>query len=323
MVQSILWVFFGIAMTGLLAVLVNSPGTPEPLRDGQGDVIPGTPLLQFISYLEGEERLEKYFTVCYWDQRGAGMTYTGSTDPGTMTVEQMVEDTRVVTEYLKERFGRDKIYRLGHSWGSYLGVKVIEKYPEDYLAYIGVGQVSDQTESERLAYAYMLERARDEGDGDVIEKLGRFDPVAEDFPSLEYLVKARTGILNRYGVGHLHQGLTFRDILKTFFVFKGYTLREKVNWFRGADFSMIHLFPVLLDDDLFASSAAFDVPFYVVQGKYDFQVSRVLAEEYLNAVTAPKKGFYECAHSAHSPNMEEPEVFIGILREIARENPGA
>jgi len=35
---------------------------------------PGTPMLQFISYLEESERLEKYFTVCYWDQRGAGMT---------------------------------------------------------------------------------------------------------------------------------------------------------------------------------------------------------------------------------------------------------
>ena len=76
-------------------------------------------MLQFISYLEKREHqnehLEKYFTVCYWDQRGAGMTYSRSTDPSTMTVEQMVEDTREVTEYLISRFGQDKIYLLGHS----------------------------------------------------------------------------------------------------------------------------------------------------------------------------------------------------------------
>lgn len=54
------------------------------------------------------------------------MTYDKSTDPTTMTVDQLVEDTREVTEYLKSRFGQNKIYLLGHSWGSYLGVKTIE-----------------------------------------------------------------------------------------------------------------------------------------------------------------------------------------------------
>ena len=160
----------------IMAAFLNSPGRLTPLKDTQGNIIPGsvsekvwidingikqgmfirgediqnpvllylhggpgTPLFQFISYLEKEERLERYFTVCYWDQRGAGMTYDKSTDPTTMTVDQLVEDTREVTEYLKSRFGQNKIYLLGHSWGSYLGVKTIEKYPENYLAYIGIG----------------------------------------------------------------------------------------------------------------------------------------------------------------------------------------
>jgi predicted alpha/beta-fold hydrolase len=161
--------FVCIIFIGVLIIFANSAGKLPLLKDEQGNVIPGsisekawievsgikqgmfirgenpqnpvilyvhggpgTPMLQFISALEKRvksERLEKYFTVCYWDQRGAGMTYSKSTDPATMTVEQMVEDTREVTEYLKSRFGQDKIYLLGHSWGSYLGVKTVEKYP--------------------------------------------------------------------------------------------------------------------------------------------------------------------------------------------------
>jgi pimeloyl-ACP methyl ester carboxylesterase len=280
---------------------------------------PGTPLLQFIAYLEKSERLEKCFTVCYWDQRGAGMTYSKTTDPSTMTLEQMVEDTRKVTEYLKSRFGQDKIYLLGHSWGTYLGVKTIEKYPENYLAYIGVGQNVNGIESERLSYEYMLSHAKSINDKDTVEKLEQYDLYADDFPSLDYLIKVRTGTLNKYRIGHVHQGTTLYEVLKTLFVFKGYTLSEKINWLRGADFSMIHLFPIVLSDDLFISSAKFELPFYLIHGNYDYMCSRILAEKYLDALEAPKKGFFAFANSAHSPNMEEPREFIEVLRKIAAE----
>ncbi|MDR1277595.1 MAG: alpha/beta hydrolase [Treponema sp.] len=360
--------FIGALFAGLLIVLANSPGKLTPLKDSQGNVIqgsisekvwievngisqgmfirgensqnpvilylhggPGTPMLQFISYLEKSERLEKYFTVCYWDQRGSGMTYSKSTDPSTMTVEQMVEDTREVTEYLKSRFGQDKIYLLGHSWGSYLGVKTIEKYPENYLAYIGIGQTSNFVESERLSYDYMLNHAKDINDKDVIEKLEKFDPHAEGFPllqekdhQLDYLM-VRTATLNRYGIGHVHQGIpqgmTFNGmVLRTLFVFKGYTLSEKINWFLGADFSMIYLFPVLLKDNFFESSVKFEIPFYIIHGVYDYMVSYTLAKEYLDVLEAPKREFFSFDNSAHSPNLEEPEKAIQIFRKIALEN---
>jgi pimeloyl-ACP methyl ester carboxylesterase len=371
-VKVLLLIVIAILCACLLVLLISSPGKLSPLKDESGNIIdgsisektwievggirqgmfirgespanpvilylhggPGTPMLQFISYLEkmkNPERLEEYFTVCYWDQRGAGMTYSKSTDASTMTVEQMVEDTREVTEYLKSRFGQEKIYLLGHSWGSYLGVKTIEKYPENYLAYIGVGQVTNQTESERLAYQYMAGHAKVINDNEVIEKLERFDPNAEGFPwmqkegpQLDYLM-ARTDIFNKYGIGHLHQGLpqgmTFNGmVFRALFGFKGYTLREKINWFLGADFSMVRLFPVILNDDLFVSSVKFDVPFYIVQGHYDYQVSQVLAEKYFDAVVAPQKGFFLFDDSAHSPNLEEPERFIEIFRKIALDNP--
>ena len=357
----------GIIFICLLVVLINSPGKLPPLRDARGKVIkdsisekvwleiggikqgmfirgedlqnpvvlylhggPGEPMLQFISALEkleNVERLEKYFTVCYWDQRGAGMTYSKSMDPSTMTVEQMVEDTCEVTEYLKSRFGQDKIYLVGQSWGTYLGVKTIEKYPENYLAYIGVGQTVNCVESERLAYDYMLNYAKEINDKDVIEELEKYD--MRDFPWFDandlswyhYLAKPRSDILNKYGVGRMRQGVTFPDILKAFFLFKGYTLSEKINWFIGEDFSMVHLFPFVLNDNFFVSSLKFEIPFYVVQGDYDYITSRVLAEKYINAIEAPKKEFFVFNNSAHSPNLEEPERFVEVLLQIASENP--
>ena len=298
---------------------------------------PGVPMLQFILYLEkiGEidinERLEKYFTVCYWEQRGAGMTYSKSTDPSTMTLEQMVEDTYEVTEYLKSRFGQDKIYLMGQSWGSYLGVNIIQKYPENYLAYIGVGQSVNFVESERLSYHYMLNHAKDINDKDAFEKLEKFDPYAKGFPmlqkeghELDYLM-VRTKLVGKYGIGHMRQfprGMTYNSgILRCLFGFKGYTLSEKINWIPGTDFSMIQLFPPMIDIDLFVSSTKFEIPFYIVQGAYDYQTSKVLAQKYLNVIEAPKKEFFMFENSAHSPNLEEPERFVEVFCKIASENP--
>lgn len=347
----------GIILIGLIVVWINSPGKLTFLKDKEGNYIqgsiseklfievnginqgmfirgenpgnpvilylhggPGTPLLPFISYLEKNERLEKYFTVCYWDQRGSGMTYTSSTDPLTMTLEQMIEDTRKVTEYLKSRFGQDKIYLMGHSWGSYLGVKVIEKYPEDYLAYIGVGQLSNQKESERLAYDYMLQYAKKSSDKTVVEKLSKIDPHTESFPDNDYLIKVRTTIINKYGIGMLHEGVTTGKMIKCLTLFKGYSVPEKINFLRGADFSMDHLFQKVMHDNLFESSSVFEVPFYILQGEYDYQVSHTLAKKYLDTIKAPKKAFFTFTNSAHSPNMEEPEKFVQTVRKIAEEN---
>ena len=351
-----LCLLIGVIIIGLLIILINSPGKLPPLKDEQGNVIPGsisekvwveingirqgmfirgenpqnpvilylhggpgTPMLQFITYLEKQNRLEKYFTVCYWDQRGSGMSYTKTIDPATMTTAQLVEDTHEVTEYLKSRFNQDKIYLIGHSWGSYLGAKTIEKYPENYLVYIGIGQVTNQVESERLAYDYIQNHAEEINDRSVMEKLKEYDPDAAGFPTLDYLVKGRTNMLNRYGIGHLHRGLAPTDIPKSLFVFKGYTWDEKIKWFLGADYSMVHLFPAVLNDNLFLSSTKFEIPFYIMQGDYDYMVSQTLAEQYLEVIEAPEKEYFSFSNSAHSPNMEEPEKFIEIFREIALE----
>jgi len=62
-------------------------------------------------------RLEDHFTVCYWEQRGAGLSYNPDIPPETLTGEQLVSDTLAVTLYLRKRFGREKIYLMAHSWG--------------------------------------------------------------------------------------------------------------------------------------------------------------------------------------------------------------
>jgi len=63
-------------------------------------------------------------------------TATGSDiPPETMTIEQFVDDTIAVTDYLRQRFHQDRIYILGHSWGSFIALQAAARSPERYKAY--------------------------------------------------------------------------------------------------------------------------------------------------------------------------------------------
>lgn len=101
--------------------------------------------------------LEDVFTVVWWEQRGTGLSYRANIPPETLTVEQFIADTLEVTNYLRHRFRKEKIYLIGHSGGTFIGIQAAAQAPELYSAYIGMAQMSSQFTSEWLAYEYMLQ----------------------------------------------------------------------------------------------------------------------------------------------------------------------
>jgi pimeloyl-ACP methyl ester carboxylesterase len=343
-----------LLLIGLLVLALYSPGKLEPLKDKEGVEIvgsisekifteiggikqgffirsenpenpvilflhggPGSPELPMFYPFETPERLEKYFTVCYWDQRGAGMSYSSTIDPTTMTLAQFIDDTRQITEYLQQRFNKQKIYLMGHSWGTYLGVKTIEKYPDNYIAFIGIGQISNQLESEKIAYNYMMQHAKEIGDKRAVKKLERFNPNASDFPSLKYLLSARSLLMNKYRIGIMHtEGFSVSGLIKNMLTFKGYTISEKLFYFKGSMFSLDNVWHYVESDNLNETSTKFQVPLYIIHGKFDYQVSHTLARQYFERIEAPDKAFFTFENSAHSPNVEEPDRFVTVVREI-------
>jgi pimeloyl-ACP methyl ester carboxylesterase len=112
---------------------------------------PGHSLIPFAHVATSS--LTDRFTVVYWDQRGTGLSYEAAFPAETLNLKQLIEDTLAVTDYLRRRFDKEKIYLVGHSWGSTLGSLVMQKEPEKFHAFIGVGQIVSQRSlyAERLA----------------------------------------------------------------------------------------------------------------------------------------------------------------------------
>ena len=253
-------------------------------------------------------RLEDYFTVVWWDQRGAGLSYSSDIDESTITVDQYIDDTIAVTNYLRQYFGQDKIYIMAHSWGTYFAIQAVQKAPQLYNAYIGVGQITYQKESERMAYEYMLNYFSKTGDEKTFKKLKNNDYLSDGYDKVRDSVMHRSGIGTTHDMTSVVSGIFFPSLTNS-----EYTLGEKINLWRGK--MLLNKNKQLkMKKDLRETVTKLDVPTYFFSGAYDYTVNFKMSEEYLKRIEAPIKGFYLFKSSAHSPIFEEPNKVEQIIK---------
>jgi pimeloyl-ACP methyl ester carboxylesterase len=260
--------------------------------------------------------LEDYFTVVWWEQRGSGLSYSAEIPQETSTLELMISDTKEVTNYLRKRFGQEKIYLMGHSGGTFIGIQVASRAPELYHAYIGVAQMSNQLLSEILAYDYMLEKYRENGNTKMVRKLEAARvTMTEGIPDAYRVL--RDPAMHNLGIGTTHNmSSVISGIFLPSLLCPEYTLIEKINMWRGKSRAGISiLWANISTTDLSKQVPELKLPVYFFEGIYDYTCSYTEAKSYFEKLKAPMKGFYTFEKSAHSPLFEEPEKMQKIIRE--------
>ena len=259
--------------------------------------------------------LENYFTVVWWEQRGMGLSFSPDIPPEAMTTEHFIADTIELTRYLRTRFGKEKIYLMAHSGGTFVGVQAAARAPELYWAYIGVAQAVRQLESERLPQEYMLEQFKLRGDSRMAHRLAAAPVTASGGTPRAYLT-VRDRAMHRLGVGTTRD---MRSVLSGIFwpsiTSSAYTPAEKVRLWRGKLATGVSaLWDDMLAADLAEMVPELSLPAYFFHGIHDYTVNYQLAKEYVTHPRAPLKGFYTFPESAHSPVFEDPQRARRILR---------
>lgn len=354
MVRVMLTLLVGMVVGVLIlagALIARSPGRPPPFLDEVGRPVAGSiseklrvsingveqgmfvagkdrsrPVLLFVHggpgmpeyvlSLGSRRVLEELFTVCWWEQRGAGLSFDPSAPPDAVTMEALVEDTFAVTDYLRARFGQERIYLLGHSWGSVLALQAAARSPERYAAYVAMGQVTRQLASEKEAYAFMLARFREAGDRRMVERLE-----AIPLGSLQAMPPAyralRDEAMHRTGIGTTrHMRSVITGIFLPVWTSPAYTFAEKLALWRGKwSKHSNRLWNQVLQLDVPALVPRLEVPVYFLHGAHDLTTSYALARAYFDELRAPAKAFYTFPDSAHSPLFEEPDRALRILRD--------
>ncbi|MDD4604541.1 MAG: alpha/beta hydrolase [Bacteroidales bacterium] len=261
--------------------------------------------------------LEDYFTVCYWEQRGGGLSFTPDVTLESMNFGQLTSDAIEITNYLRKRFFKEKIYMMAHSGGTPFAIMAVASAPQLYYAYIGMAQITNQTESEKLAYRYMLGQYTVNGNKKAMNELLKYPII--DFAN--YIVPfykslTRDESMHDLGIGTMrNMRSVFKGVFIPVWMCKAYTLREKVNiWVSKFSFiKKTKLIDELFQTDIPSRIPKLEIPVYFFSGKYDLTVNHDLSREYLDKLQAPVKGFYTFTESAHSPIFEEPERLREIL----------
>jgi pimeloyl-ACP methyl ester carboxylesterase len=255
------------------------------------------------------------FTTVWWEQRGAGLSFEPSIHADTMTVEQFVDDTIEVSRYLINRFQQQKIYLMGHSWGSFIAIQAVAREPHLYHAYVGVGQVTNQLKSERVAHEFALRHFRSSGNKRMVRRLRR-SPPGSTAPLPRGYMRLRDAYMHQAGIGTTRaMSSVMRGIFLPSWQFSGYSVGEKVNLWRGkVSAKRFDLWNTMLETDVTTEVAELRVPAYFLHGVHDYTCSYELARRYATALRAPSTGFYTFGASAHSPIFEEPDRTATILR---------
>jgi len=338
----------GVLAVALIAVMIVMPAGTEAIVDSEGQIIEGSiaemeeinlggtdqwlvirgedrknPVLLMLSggpgsselgrFLKFNQPLEKDFTVVIWEQRGCGKSFSAASDKESLTVEQYVSDVNELSEYLKTRFNKEKIYLLGHSWGTIIGTLAVKEKPENYHVYIGAAQIVNVRKTDQYMYNFVLESAAAKGELKKVEKMKAAGP-----PPYygEGMLKKYQLFLTSYADyyqaknPYVEKDSSWYNPL-TMFWFEEYTLLDKINFFR----SMLHTFPIvyqqLQDIDFIEEASELNVPVYYLIGRHDYTAKFI--EDYFQKLNAPKKELIYFENSHHGEIWSEADKFHKIM----------
>ncbi len=262
-----------------------------------------------------DKELEKHFIVVHYDQRGAGKSNTRDFDESTMVYEQFLSDVHELTQYLKKRFNAEKIFILGHSWGTQIALEMASRFPQDYHTCISVGQVVNQGLSHQIAYAWLLETLQKENKSRDLEKLKQLGPPPyTDHKTFVTFIQMVDRYKGSFDVGFTTLGWMALQSPE-------YSVKDLLRWFNGSNRGS----GVMWHEDQYQNFNAMkdipsvSIPIYFLQGKQDYNTPLEAVELYYEVLDAPKgKHLIVFDSSAHTPFFGEPEKFSSTLIAIKK-----
>ena len=274
--------------------------------------MPDMPLIHFYC-----SQLENDFLLINWDQRGAGKSYSPFIQKRTMTLNQFIQDGSELINYLLKKFLKQRLHLIGHSWGSALGLLIVQKHPNLLLSYTGIGQVGDWAKGEQVSYQYTLDHAIAAKNKMAVKALKRIGPPPHTWKAL---IQQRRLLLKFNGATYGRKN--YNHLIPKYIFSKEYSLVDLIKFLLGLRFSLKHLWSEITQINLCLEVPEVKIPIHFMLGRHDYQVPFECSIQYYDLLKAPSKTISWFDKSGHTPMYEEPEVFVreltNYLKKIAK-----
>lgn len=279
---------------------------------------PGVPDRTWVMPKQSKYLADHCVMVC-WDQRMAGINYRKKDVDKDITIDMMVEDMKVVVDYLRERFNKDKIYFVGHSWGSMLGVCYLQKYPETIKAYIGMGQFVNGDLNEKMSYDFVVNYAKEHNDSKALKDLEKIGAPTKGIYGGDWFdsMMIQRNYMTKFGGGcYKEKESIFTSVLIPFFTSHEYPIIPGLyRYAKGSYHCLRKLWKEAVSLEFDKNVKEIKVPVYLFQGDHDQNTPTVLAKKWFDELKAPYKEYVPFHESAHSPIKEEEELWGKTLVE--------
>lgn len=248
------------------------------------------------------------FTIVHWDQRGAGLSFNDSLNESDVSFDKILYDANQLTEILKTRYNQTKIFIIGHSFGSILGIHLAEKYPDNYYAFIGVGQVIDDKKSQEITLNWFIDKLKQENDTIELSKVVKDKRISRE-------------LINRFNGIYVGEKNMMDVIKESDYYYDGYldTYLKSMRFSREC----IGKNPSTYEKNILTEIQNIEVPIYFFEGRHDriAACAPELVVEYCKILRAPSKEIVWFENSAHHPNIDEPYKFQQeLIDKVLKEN---
>jgi proline iminopeptidase len=257
---------------------------------------------------------EDFFTVVNWDQRAVGKNWNPSDTARlrpTMTGEQHVHDAEVIVRHVLQRLGQEKLIVLGWSWGTAFTPALVQRRPELFHAWVGMGVVGGPvaaTERDPL-HERLLEIARAAVDTQAVRELDALAPGTGTVRGIERALALRKWARVYDG------GWYGKPTLDLFFSLSdwgpAYSAREAETLIAATQWGARAITGSPTGDA--APSLTYQVPMIFLMGRYDLHTPFASARAHFDRIVAPGKQFITFERSAHFVMLEEPGRFLLTL----------
>lgn len=286
---------------------------------------PGFPLTYLTYYYQ--TALEKDHTIVCWEQRGCGRTFYRNKSSSDTTIEQLLDDTDEIIDYLRERFAQEKIIIIGQSWGTVLGMKYINIHPEKVSAYIGIGQVTNFSQGKIYAAENAVRRAAESGNNEdaeflkhCIEQFSEAENIEKlDVRSLEKMIVTSAKYLKcngeMSGIEQMFAAITSPEM--SYNDAKWFLFASDTQNIIASQNNLINY--MYFQFDVMDMSKKYDIPLCFIQGDSDLITPTDLVDNYYSGITAEKKEMVIIENAGHTPFLDNPKQFCEAVKTFLSE----
>jgi len=277
---------------------------------------PASPLIPTV--WQFQRPLEEYFTVVNYDQRGAGKTYVEDHSDATgetLHIPRYVDDAIAIAEHVRQRYGKSKVILMAHSWGTTIALNAALQRPDLFYAYVGIGQLVNTRDNEKISFDYGMQQARAHGNTAAVQEMETIAPYPGDQP----ITRERIIIARKWA--QFYGGLSaYRESSDYFFnaplLSPEYTAADVCAVDQGNLFSLGRLLPEFLNID-FKGVHSFPVPIVMFLGRQDYTTPAQPTVDWLAKLTAPSKRAVWFERSSHMIPWEEPgKMLMSLVQDV-------